>query len=68
MILHVQYKNSKHDYVNTRTLDRLLADGSLLQFYRPSKKRMVNVYRDPVRGMGGIYFGPDRRQFHKTLP
>jgi hypothetical protein len=66
MILHVQYKDFKYDYVNTRVLDRLLADGSLIEFYRPPKKRMVNVYRDPIRGMGGNYSGPDRRQRHET--
>jgi hypothetical protein len=67
MILHVQYKDFKHDYVNTRVLDRLLADGSLLGFYRPSKKKMVNVYRDPIRGMGGNYSGSDRRQRYKAF-
>ncbi len=68
MILHVQYKNSKHDYVNTRTLDRLLAGKRLQGFYRPSDKSWVNVYRDPIRGVGGNYSGPDRRQFHEELP
>ena len=67
MVLHVQYKDFKYDYVNTHNLDRLLADKSLHRFYRPSEKRMVNVYRDPVRGVGGNYSGPDRRQFHKAL-
>lgn len=68
MILHVQYKDFKYDFVNTRALDELLAGKRLLQFYRPSKKDWVNVYRDPIRGMGGDYLGPDRRQRHKPLP
>ena len=68
MILHVQYKDSKYDFVNTRTLDRLLAGKSLRRFYGPSEKRMVNVYRDPIRGMGGHYSGPDRRQSYDMTP
>ncbi len=68
MLLYVQYKDFKFDYVNTRTFDRLLVGKRLLQFYRPSKKGWVNVYRDPIRGIGGDYSGPDRRQDHKALP
>ncbi len=67
MVLHVQYKDFKYDFVNTRVLDKLLAGNSVLEFYRPSEKRMVNVYRDPIRGTGGFYSGLDRRQRHKAL-
>ena len=66
MVLHVQYKDFHYDYVNTRALDELLAGKRLLEFYRPSRKGWVNVYRDPIRGMGGHYSGPDRRQRHET--
>jgi len=68
MIIHVQYKDLHYDYIDSHTLDRLLADKRLLQFYRTSEERWVNVYRDPIRGSGGDYSGPDRRQFHKALP
>jgi len=61
MILHVQYEDLHYDYVDTHTLERLLADKRLLQFYRTSEERWVNVYRDPIRGSGGAYKGPDRR-------
>jgi hypothetical protein len=64
MMLHVQYKDFNYDFVDTRTLDRLLEGKRILQFYRPSEKRWVDVYRDPIRGKGGNYSGPDRRQFH----
>ncbi len=66
MIIHVQFKDFKYDFVNTRVLDKLLAGKSVLEFYRPSEKRMINVYRDPIRGSGGFYSGLDRRQPRKT--
>jgi hypothetical protein len=62
MILYVQYRNLDYDYVDTRTLDSLLEDEGIIRFYRPSEKRWVNVYRDPIRGMGGDYSGPSRRK------
>jgi hypothetical protein len=66
MMLRVQYQNFNYDYVDTRTLDRLLLGRDLRGFFRPSEKKWVNVYRDPIRGMGGEYYGSDRRQSHKT--
>jgi hypothetical protein len=62
MILHVQYRTLDYDYVDTRTLNRLLEDDGLRLFYRPSEKRWVNVFNEPVRGMGGDYSGPNRRK------
>jgi hypothetical protein len=61
MILHIQYRDFRYDYVDTRTLDRLLEDEGLRRFYRPSEQRWVNVFRDPIRGLGGTYEGVDRR-------
>jgi len=62
MLLHVQYMNGNDGYVDAHTLDRLLLGKTLKQFYRPSEERWVNVYRDPIRGLGGDYLGYDRRQ------
>ena len=62
MMLRVQYKDYRHDYVDTRTLDRLIERKELRWFYRPSEKSWVNVYRDSIRGLGGDYSGPNRRQ------
>jgi hypothetical protein len=62
MILHVQYRNDRYDYVDTHTLDMLLADVNIRKFFRPSEKRWVNVYHDSIRGLGGHYSGPNRRQ------
>lgn len=62
MLLRVQYQDYRYDYVDAHTLDRLLSGKTLLQFYRPSEERWVDVYRDPIRGLGGDYSGPGRRQ------
>jgi len=50
MTLRVQYVNGKYDYVNNRTLDRLIEQDLVRQFYRPSEKRWIDVATDPVRG------------------
>ena len=66
MILRVQYKNHDYDYVDTQRLDRLLLAKEVRKFFRPSEERWVDVSRDPVRGSGGGYSGPNRRQLRKT--
>jgi hypothetical protein len=62
MMLRVQYQNNRYDYVNTRTFDKLLLRKRIIQFYRPSEERWVNVDRDPIRGFNRNYSGFDRRQ------
>ena len=62
MLLHVQYRDFTYEDVEARTLDWLLANRMIRQFYRPSEKRWVYVYRDLVRGTGGNYSGPNRRE------
>jgi len=66
MILHVQYQDLNYDYVGPHVLDSLITEKNLQQFYRPSEERWVNIFRDPVRGIGGNYSGPDRRQRHEV--
>ena len=68
MILHVQYQDNRYDFVDAETLDRLLASNEIRGFYRPSEKRWVDVSRDPIRGSGGRYSGPDRRQSSNITP
>ena len=68
MILHVQYQDYHYDYVNAETLDRLLAANEIRGFYRPSEKRWIDVNCDPIRGSGGRYSGPDRRQSSNVTP
>jgi hypothetical protein len=62
MLIRVQYLNDSYGDIDASTLDRLLLGKTLRQFYRPSEERWVDVYRDPIRGLGGNYSGPDRRQ------
>lgn len=64
--VYVQYQNLNYDYVGPWFLDRLIAEKSLRRFYRLSEQRWVDVYHDPIRGIGGKYLGPDRRQRNKA--
>ena len=66
MIVHVQFQDDHYDYVGPRILDKLFEGENVKRFFRPSEERWVNVYRDPIRGEGGDYSGPDRRQGHKA--
>jgi hypothetical protein len=66
MLIRVQYQNNLYGIVDVPTLDWLLLRKNLRQFYRPSEQRWVDVDRDPVRGLGGDYSGPDRRQPNMT--
>ena len=61
MMLPVQYHNHKYDFVAVKTLAKLLMEGKIRYFYRTFEKRWVDVYLDPIRGLGGRYSGPDRR-------
>jgi hypothetical protein len=62
MMVYVQYQDGSYDVVDAPTLNNLLAVKRLLKFYRRSEERWVNVSCDPIRGSGGKYSGPERRQ------
>ncbi|OPY77925.1 MAG: hypothetical protein A4E65_02512 [Syntrophorhabdus sp. PtaU1.Bin153] len=62
MVIRVQYHNDKFDYVNEFTLMKLISMQEIKKFYRPSDEEWVIIGTDPVRGMGGHYAGPERRQ------
>jgi hypothetical protein len=57
MLLHVQYENDTYACVDGPALDRLLLGRTVKRFYRPSHERWIDVYRDPIRGLGGRYPG-----------
>ncbi len=59
--IRVAYRNKNFDYVSTKQLATLLARKEITHFYRPSEKRWVNVRIEDIRGMGGLYNGPNRR-------
>jgi hypothetical protein len=62
MVLRVQYQDDKFDYVNETTLGRLIFSREIKRFYRPSEEKWITPGLDPVRGAGGPYAGPERRQ------
>lgn len=62
MMIYVQFQDKNWDIVDACTLDKLLSSKGLLRFYRRSEERWINVYQDPIRGLGGDYSGPNRRQ------
>ena len=66
--LWVRYVNGVSDVVNQKLLDELIAGNALKEFYRPSEARWVTLGIDPVRGIGGRYFGPDRRLLNDPAP
>jgi hypothetical protein len=61
MTLRVQYVNGKYDYVDNRTLDELIEQDLIRQFYRPSEKRWVDIETDPVRGKVRFYSLEEQR-------
>jgi hypothetical protein len=71
MMIHVQWRKHHrryhHDYIDTSTLEELIKKEEVGWFYRPSEQRWVNIYRGPVRGLGGVYSGTERRQPSMTL-
>jgi len=62
MMLRVQYQNYCYDYVDARTLDKLITRKGIRQFYRPAEERWVNVDSDPIRGLRGAFSGFERRR------
>lgn len=62
MVLRVQYYDNKFDYVNEQALGMLINAKGVKRFYRPSEERWITIGIDPIRGVGGDYAGPNRRQ------
>lgn len=61
VLLRVMYRDYRYDYVDQRTLDRLITGRDIMKFLRPSEGLWVEVTPCPTRGTGGIYTGPERR-------
>lgn len=60
MRITVKYQNNTVDAIETSLLDELIASHKIKQFLRA--EGWVTVGTDPIRGSGGSYEGPDRRQ------
>ncbi len=59
MMLKVIYDNDKHDMVKDYLLDGFIANGKIRKFKRSDGWVTIGV--DLVRGKGGSYSGPERR-------
>lgn len=67
MTLRVQYVNGKYDYVDNRTLDELIEQDLIRQFYRPSERRWVDIETDPVRGKVRFYRLEEQRWVNVSM-
>lgn len=61
-MVRVQYENYRYDYVDAQTLNKLLTHNKIIQFYRPSEERWINIDHDPIRRGARNYSGFDRRR------
>ena len=62
--IRVRYSDNSYDYIADMVLDKLIRVNKIKQFYRYSEERWITLGIDPVRGMGGIYNGSERRSMH----
>jgi hypothetical protein len=59
-MIKVIYKNQTSDMVEDLLLEKLIVTGKIVTFCRSNE--WIVIGRDPVRGMGGEYHGPERRK------
>jgi hypothetical protein len=57
--IKVIYKDNSAGIVRASSLQQLIASAKIVAFRRSGG--WVKIGRDPVRGLGGRYQGPDRR-------
>jgi hypothetical protein len=55
--IQVVYPKDKRGSVDDITLDELIRSQKISHFYRPSEKRWVDIFVDPVRGSGQAHGG-----------
>lgn len=60
MMIRVLYRNSKYDMVKDSFLDGLIISGKIEKFRRVDG--WITIGKDPMRGWGGVYYGPERRK------
>jgi hypothetical protein len=51
-LIRVLYRNDRRGSVDDITLDELIRSQKISRFYRPSEKRWIDIFVDPVRGSG----------------
>jgi hypothetical protein len=65
-LVKVIFIDNSAGLVKAGSLDQLIAIGKIAAFYRSDG--WVKLGRDPVRGMGGSYKGPERRKSARNNP
>jgi hypothetical protein len=60
MLLKVMYQDDKYDMVRPSLLNELISSKKIKRFYRSGE--WSDIERDPIRGSGGSYIGPERRK------
>ncbi|MEW6569961.1 MAG: GSU3473 family protein [Nitrospirota bacterium] len=61
MLIEVVYNDNKHDMVDPFLLDELITSGKIKRFLR--SEGWATIGSDPIRGTGGLYKGPERRNY-----
>jgi uncharacterized protein with von Willebrand factor type A (vWA) domain len=63
MLIRVMYTDYNYDYVDTGTLNRLIAFKRIKKFVRPSEEAWIDIDCGPIRGanQAGAYIGSERR-------
>jgi hypothetical protein len=59
-MIRVIFRDNNCEIIKASDLERMIAMGKVAAFYREGG--WVDVKRDPIRGKGGTYKGPERRQ------
>lgn len=65
MLIRVMYQNGKYDMVHPYLLTELIALKKIRKFFRSGAWAVIG--KDPVRGYGGKYYGPDRRAMDRSF-
>src|SRR4030066_333407 len=61
MLIDVVYNDNKHDMVYPFLLYELITSGKIKKFLRSDG--WATIGSDPIRGTGGLYKGPERRNY-----
>ena len=63
MMIRVLYRDKKYDMIKHSLFDKLMPSGKIEQFRRGDG--WITIGKDPTRGQGGVYDGPERRRHIK---
>jgi hypothetical protein len=66
MLINVKYSGGRYDQIKPWLLDELILKGSIQSFQRSTGWVSIGKYN--IRGMGGNYRGPERRQLQNQNP